>query len=135
MQIQVKLNKNLDFDFLTFWGHVTSSFTLADSYIHQSATTAGAAAELAAARKVSIYDDIPASFMFQPVALETLGPINETAIRFVEDLGHRISAISSEAREGVFLFKRLSVPMQRFNAILVCDSFCTSDTPDLWSSQ
>jgi len=74
MQIQVKLNKNLDFDFLTFWGHVTSSFTLADSYIHQSATTAGAAAELAAARKVSKYDDIPASFMFQPVALETLGP-------------------------------------------------------------
>jgi len=73
----------------------TVTSTLADSYIHQSATTAEMAAELAAARKVSKYDDIPASFMFQPVALETLGPINESAIRFVEDLGRRISAVSS----------------------------------------
>jgi len=113
----------------------TVTSTLADSYIHQSATTAGAAAELAAARKVSKYDDIPVSFMFQPVALETLGPINDSAIRFVEDLGRRISAISSEAREGVFLFQRLSVLMQRFDAILVRDSFCASDTSDLWSSQ
>jgi len=73
--------------------------------------------------------------MFQPVALETLGPINESAIRFVEDFGRRISAVSSEAREGGFLFQRLSVLMQRFNAILVRDSFCASDTSDLWSSQ
>jgi len=85
------------------------------------------AAELAAARKVSKYDDVPASFMLQPVALETLGPINESASHFVEDLGRRISAVSSEAREGVFLFQRLSVLMQRFNAILVRDSFCTND--------
>jgi len=104
-------------------------------YIHQSATTAGAAAELTAARKVSKYDDIPVSFMFQPVALETLGPINESAIRFVENLGRRISAVSNEAREGVSLFQRLSVLMQRFNAIFVRDNFCTSDTSDLWSSQ
>ena len=73
--------------------------------------------------------------MFQPVALETLGPINESAIRFVEDLSRKISAVSSEAREGVFLFQRLSVLMQRFNAILVRDSFRASDTSDLWSSQ
>jgi len=73
--------------------------------------------------------------MFQPVALETLGLINESAIYFVEDFGRRISVVSSEAREGVILFQRLSVLMQRFNAILVRNSFCTSDTSDLWSSQ
>jgi len=56
-------------------------------------------------------------------------------IRFVEELGRRISAISSEAREGIFLFQQLSVLMQRFSAILVHDSFCTSETSDLWSSQ
>jgi len=58
--------------------------------------------------------------MFQPVAMETLGPINESAIRFVKDLGRRISAVSSEAPEDVFLFQRLSVLMQRFNAIHSC---------------
>jgi len=60
---------------------------------------------------------------------------NESTTRFVEDLGCGISAVSSEARKGVFLFRQLSVPMQRFNAILVRDSFCTRDTSDLWSSQ
>ena len=64
-----------------------------------------------------------------------MSPINESAIRFVEDLSRRISSVSSEACEGVFLFQRLLVLMQRFNAILVRDSFCTSDTADLWSSQ
>jgi len=39
---------------------------------------------ITAARNVSKYDDIPAFFMFQPVALENVGPINESAIRFVE---------------------------------------------------
>ena len=47
--------------------------------------------------------------MFQPVALETLGPLNESAIRFVEDLGRRISAVSSEAREGVFLLSLIHI--------------------------
>ena len=61
----------------------TVTSTLADSYIHQSATMAGAATKLATAKKVSKYDDIPASFMFQLVAMETLDPINESAIRFV----------------------------------------------------
>jgi len=80
----------------------TVTSTLTDSYIHQSATTAGAVAELAAARKVSKYDDIPASLVFQPTALETLGSINKSAICFVEDLGCRLSAVSSEARDSVY---------------------------------
>jgi len=104
-------------------------------YIHQSATTAGAVAELAAARKNFKYYDIPASYMFQPVALETLSPINESAILLVENLGSIISTDSGEACEGVFFSDWLSVLTQRFNAILVRDSFCTSDTSDLWSSQ
>jgi len=71
--------------------------------------------------------------MFQPVALETLGPINESAIRFVKDLGRRISAVSSEAREGVFLFQRLSVLMPFLFVTVFVQA--TSDTSDLWSSQ
>jgi len=71
--------------------------------------------------------------MFQPVVLETLGPINESAIRFVKDLGSRISAVSSEAREGVFLFQRLSVLMPFLFVTVFVQA--TSDTSDLWSSQ
>jgi len=81
--------------------------TPADSYIHHSATTAGAPAELPAERKVLKYADLP--------GLETMGPIDESAGQLIEDLVRRISAISSEPREGVFLFQRLSILLQRFN--------------------
>ena len=72
---------------------------LADSYIRNSATSAGAAAELAVTRKSFKYADLPASYLFQPIALETLGPINESATRFLEDLDRRISTNSNKERE------------------------------------
>jgi len=34
-----------------------------------------------------------------------------------------------------YLFQRLSVVLQRFNAVLLRDSFPLSDASDLWSSQ
>ena len=52
---------------------VTVAATLADSYISATSSTGGAAAELAATRKMAKYADLPASYLFQPVALETLG--------------------------------------------------------------
>ena len=57
---------------------VTIATTLADSYISASASSAGAAAEMAASRK---YAALSWSYEFQPIALETLGPISESAIR------------------------------------------------------
>jgi len=41
-----------------------------------SANSAGAAAEMAASRKSAKYADLPTSYIFQPIALETLGPMN-----------------------------------------------------------
>ena len=34
--------------------------------------------------------------MFQPIALETLGPINESAMQILNGLGHRITSVSAE---------------------------------------
>jgi hypothetical protein len=102
---------------------VTVATTLADSYISASARSCGAAAELAATRKLTKYADLPASFIFQPLALETLGPINLSAEEFLADLGRRISSVSGEARERLFLFQRLSVVVQRYNSILLHESF------------
>jgi len=112
---------------LTWDATVTS--TLANSYVRISATSAGAAAELAATRKCCKYADLPASYLFQPITIKTLGPIDESAVQLIEDLDCRISALSNEEHEGVFLFQQLSVLLQRFN------SFATSDAPDLWSFQ
>jgi len=46
--------------------------------------------------------------VFQPIAMETLGPINESAVQFLNDLGHRITSVSADDKEGQFLFQRLS---------------------------
>jgi len=73
---------------------VTVATTLADSYLPASSATAAAAAEGAASRKEVKYSDLPASFSFsfQPIAVETLAPINESAVDFLRELGRRISS-------------------------------------------
>ena len=53
-----------------------------------------AAAEMVATRKMAKYADLPASYLFQPVALETLGPIIDSAVDFLSELGSRIGTAS-----------------------------------------
>jgi len=77
---------------------VTVATTLADSYVPASSVTAAAAAEAATSRKEVKYSDLPASFSFQPIAVETLGPINESAVDFLRELGRRISSKFQEER-------------------------------------
>jgi len=99
--------------------------TLADSYISASASSAGAAAETAKHAALS------GSYIFQLIALETLDPIDESVAQFLNDLSHRITSVSANGKEGQFLFQRLSVALQRFNAILLHESFGRDDDPDL----
>ena len=84
---------------------------------------AGSAAEGAAARKSAKYTDIETNYMFQPVSVESLGPINESGCAFLSKLGRKLSTQSGDDRETGFLLQRLSVLIQRFNAILLLDSF------------
>jgi len=63
----------------------------------------------------------------QPIAVESLGPLNETACQFLKNLGRRISVQSGDERESAFLFQRLSVAIQRFNAIMLHNSFEAAD--------
>jgi len=78
---------------------VTVATMLADSYISASASSAGAAAEMAASRKQAKYAALSGSYVFQPIALETLDPINESAVQFLNDLGHRITSVSTDDKE------------------------------------
>ena len=55
----------------------------------------GSAAELAASRKQAKYVDLQS----QPTAVETLGPINESACAFWDDLGRRISLFDWQGQE------------------------------------
>jgi hypothetical protein len=105
---------------------VTVICPLAQSYI-SGYSIPGAAAELAATRKLDKYSNLPNSYLFQPIAFENLGAINESAISLISDLGHKISMKSNDPRESIFLFQRLSVTLQRFNSILLRESFVAED--------
>ena len=61
--------------------------------------------------------------IFQPVAVESLGPINASGRVFLSKLGRKLADQSGDDREISFLFQRLSVLIQRYNAILLHDCF------------
>ena len=82
---------------------VTVTDTLATSYVNLSSVSAGSAAESAASRKVTKYSGLTSTYEFVPIAFETLGPLNAS--------GHS------------FLYQRLSIAMQRYNALAFRGSF------------
>jgi len=71
---------------------------------------------LAASRKEK-YADLGACYSFEPIAVETLGVFNASASHLLDDLGRRISLNSGEARETSYLYQRISILLQRFNAV------------------
>jgi hypothetical protein len=65
-------------------------------------------AEMAAERKILKYSTLPANIIFQPMAFETLGPINQSGVEFISEIGRRLKQVSGDARERFFLFLLLS---------------------------
>ena len=82
---------------------VTVTCPLAESYVTRAASEAGATAEMAATRKEEKYVDLGARYLFEPIAVETLGIFNASACVLFDDLGRRITSSSGEARETSFL--------------------------------
>src|SRR6218665_442615 len=105
--------------------------TLAESYRARSAEAAGAAAEIAAERKSPKYTAILPAYCFVPLAFETLvGPINHEGMAFFNNLGHRLAQITGNSRGTTFLYERLSVDIQRFNALAFHGTFGTNIIED-----
>ena len=107
---------------------VTVAHTLADSYVSATARSGGAAAEQAAGRKTAKYDLLAQTGrLFQPIATETLGPLNQSSIAFFSELGRKIASISGDNREPSFLFQRILITIQRFISILLHNSFSSDE--------
>jgi len=76
---------------------------LADSYV-EPCQEAGSAAELAATRKLAKYSALWTQYDFQPVAMETLGPLNESACEFLNIRGRKIGTKQTTIRQQAFCF-------------------------------
>ena len=95
---------------------VTVRDTYAMSHIGSTATKPGAAAHKTAQYKIDKYSKL-ASIIFAPFAIETAGTWHEMAIELTQEIGRRITAITEETRGTTFLFQRLSIALQRGNAV------------------
>src|SRR6218665_3924035 len=101
----------------------TVTDTLAASYLPSTSVAAAAAAEQAADRKCAKYDILSKTYHFVPLACETLGPINNSGHLFIKDLGRYLPRLTGDTRETSHLYQRISITIQRFNAIAFQDSF------------
>jgi len=63
------------------------------------------------------YSKLLSTHIFCSVAVETAGTWNGLAIELVQEIGRRITAITENTRETVFLFQRLSMTLQQGNAV------------------
>ena len=55
--------------------------------------------------------------IFVPIAVKTSGAWCNQSALFIEDLDRRINAITNDPLETTYLFQRLSVALQRGNAV------------------
>ena len=78
--------------------------TMALSYLSASATGAGAATGFTKDRKTQKYSTRLDTHIFVPVAMETLGPMNDKGLEFISDLGCHLTQATGEPRESIFLF-------------------------------
>ena len=59
---------------------------------------------------------IQQSHTYVPLAVETLGVINQKGVKFLSELANRLTLVSDNPRES-FLFQRISILIQRFNSM------------------
>jgi len=75
------------------------------------------------AKKINILT-LHAIFIYFPSPLRrSVLYINQVGADFISALGHRISTHTDDPRETSFLFQRLSVTIQHFNAVCFANSF------------
>jgi len=67
------------------------------------------------------YTKLLSTHIFRPVAIEIGGSWNGLAIKLVQEIGRRITAITEDARETVFL----SMALQQGNAVAFQNTMST----------
>jgi len=106
---------------------ITVPNTYAESHLHDTACRPGAEANKAAANKSFKYCDLAGTHLFFPVAIETAWTWNQMAVELVQEIGRRITLVTEDSRETVFLFQRPSIALQRGNAVSFLSTFTTTD--------
>lgn len=96
--------------------------TLAPSHVLLCSKKAGSAACFGETNKMKKYLKLQSNYIFYPVGIETFGVWGQNALKFIKDIGKRISAVNKDNRSTSFLIQRISIAVQRGNAASVLGS-------------
>ncbi|XP_055345959.1 uncharacterized protein LOC129593591 [Paramacrobiotus metropolitanus] len=106
---------------------VTCVDTVALSNVVSSSIKAGEAARKAEDEKRRKYEYMAHEYEFAPLAFETFGVSSPACMKFLRELGARLKNATGERRSFEFLLQRLSIEIQRGNALSVTSTVPRSD--------
>ncbi|KAJ4446533.1 hypothetical protein ANN_13229 [Periplaneta americana] len=104
--------------------------TLAQSHFPNTSRRAASAAELAVKKKVNKYAHLLDNYIFIPFAVETIGPWSHDAKVLVSQIGQILISITGDRRCTTYLCQRLSIAIQRGNAMSNLGSLSESSPLD-----
>ena len=93
----------------------TCTETFAATNILHCAVQPAYAANAAEANKRNKYQNLTDRYLFQPIAVETMGVFGDTTRTFLKELGRRMAAETGDRREGAWLRQRISIAVARGN--------------------
>ena len=93
--------------------------TFAASHLSVTQAMSGGAAEQAERNKGLKYAPLTPQYELVPIAIETMGAYGTSAWAFVSLLGARVTRATGDRRATSFLRQRISVAVQRGNAVSV----------------
>ena len=71
--------------------------------------------------------DLKATHIFYPIAIETAGSWNDQAVELIGEIGRRSAQETDDPKETMYLFQRISVAIQRRNALAFANTFDTDN--------
>ena len=105
----------------------TISNIYADSHISSTSVEAGAAAKQATSLKNTKYSDITSTHVFYAISMETAGSWDTQATELIEELDRRITEATEDPKETTYLFQRISITIQRGNALSFFNTYDRKD--------
>ena len=101
---------------------------LKETYNGQRTTTCeGVILSTSSHLKISKYCGLAGTHLFFPVAIETAGTWNQLAVALVQEIDRRITMVTEDTTETAFLFQRLSIALQRGNAVSFLSTFTSTE--------
>ena len=106
--------------------------SLAPSYWPKVISEPGAVAAMGESKKATKYAHLSISHIFTPVAVESLGAFGSRSLSFIHALGRKIRQYSGNELATSYLLQKISIAVQRGNALLVMDTLPPVSSSDFF---